>query len=247
MEQNSAIADEIAGTTLDMSRSLQSLAEAASKGSALSEDIKRNANDISNKVNDTKKKSSVIIEQTKGELETAIEESNIVNRISEISKSIVLVNSQTNLLALNAAIEAARAGEAGRGFAVVADEIRKLASQSEASISEITNIAAGVQKAVMALQATSGNLLNYVSKDINDDYQFMTDVANTYNQDVDIFKSNFSLIDSESAGILKNMSKLLESIDQIAEAAGDGADSVSDIARKITQINKSLSQISNQS
>ena len=68
-----------------------------------------------------------------------------VKTMDEMVDSINKIAAKTNLLSLNAAIEAARAGDTGKGFAVVAAEVRKLASNSQNSSVEISNIIEKIQ------------------------------------------------------------------------------------------------------
>src|SRR5690554_5939957 len=85
------------------------------------------------------------VEKTSGVIRKLESDTSNVGSILDVIRGIA---EQTNLLALNAAIEAARAGEAGRGFAVVADEVRTLATRTQHSTNEISQLTDNIQAAI---------------------------------------------------------------------------------------------------
>ncbi|MTV48550.1 hypothetical protein GJ688_06085 [Heliobacillus mobilis] len=80
---------------------------------------------------------------------------NDLGTVRDVISLIKKISDQTNLLALNAAIEAARAGDAGKGFSVVAEEVRKLAHNTNTSVSEMST---GLTKMISSLQEVATRL-----------------------------------------------------------------------------------------
>ncbi len=153
-EQTSTITEQTNTSVQTQLAETTKMADAIKQMNAMAKDVSQNTNDASTATNEanqeaTTGKSSMEatvsqIRQLSSELQSSavaiskLEQDSIeIGTVLDVIKGI---SEQTNLLALNAAIEAARAGEQGRGFAVVADEVRTLASRTQNSAEEISQM-----------------------------------------------------------------------------------------------------------
>ncbi|MCX7885493.1 MAG: methyl-accepting chemotaxis protein [Caloramator sp.] len=240
-QETSASAQEMAATSHEIENKVKVIVENSTEGEMAAEEILKNAENIKENFLISRKRALDIFNTNKNNLESAIENSKVIKQISSLSEAIMEITEQTNLLALNAAIEAARAGEAGKGFSIVAEEIRKLAEKSKETVIEIQNVTEKVMLAGDELAASSKQLLEFMSKDVDSDYSTMLSVAEKYSADAKYVENLVKEFNSISKELLYSIGEMSKTIDTVARASNEIADGSTNISERIIDVNsKSL-------
>lgn len=153
-QENSATITEVASSIGEFSEAVAHVSEQTEAMAKSAQEMKWLAGSGQQEMDETVRAMDRIVQ-------SSLQTQEAVSLVSEAAKSMGLVlelisdvADQTNLLALNAAIEAARAGEQGRGFAVVADEVRKLAGETQESVSKIAKMNSSLMEQVGRAVAT---------------------------------------------------------------------------------------------
>lgn len=236
MEETAASAEEMSSASMEIEKEVEEATIKVEEGTNLAKEINNRASALKSEFITAIKEGESIIDSTSVKLEDALDESKAVNKIQILSQSIMDITEQTNLLALNAAIEAARAGESGRGFAVVADEIRNLAESSKNTVVEIQDITKMVISSVEKLVDSSNSMLDFMNKNVSEDYSKMIKAAEQYHSDAEIVSKLVEGFSSSTMKILDSIKCTNSVVDGIASAATEGAVGTSDVAGRIADV-----------
>ncbi|MCM1268376.1 MAG: methyl-accepting chemotaxis protein [Bacteroidales bacterium] len=218
------LAESIRNSGQEMGNAIENVAAKAGEAAEQSGEITKRAGEQYRASKHSAEEAFSLYQETKADLEHAIEDSRKVGEINTLTEEILAISSKTNLLALNASIEASRAGEAGRGFAVVANEIRELADNSRQAVDKIRQVTEEVVDNVDFLSKNSGKLLEFMTGKVIEDYKAMIELASTYEKDAVFYGGISADLGAASQEMSVSMTEINESIASITELVGEIAE-----------------------
>ena len=234
---------ETAATTVTINENINMIRTGAEdinnmsiSGAKASEEIMERAENLQKKTVAATDRTMDMYSNVKEKATKAVEGSKAVEKINELSGTIMEISSQTGLLALNASIEAARAGEAGKGFAVVATEIGSLADQTSKAIADISQIVKEVNEAVANMAECLGETTDFLENTVVGDYKEFEQVSEQYKEDANVFKTNMEDVRSSMEQLAVSIESIAGALGGINDTVGESSIGVTDIAEKTSNM-----------
>ena len=244
MMSASAATQEVNASTEEVSSTINILSGEADKSKAMTEEIKRRANEIEKTSRAAYDYATKLSREYEANLSKSLANAEVVESIGTMAEVISGIAKQINLLSLNASIEAARAGEQGRGFAVVATEIGKMAGNTAEVVEEIQNTIEDVKRAFSMLASDSQSLIGFLKETVTPDYDRFVGVAKQYGDDAVAIEDNSIKISEMATNIEGIMGEVANAVQNIAESTQNTADSSAQIMDTVDTVSQVVGEVS---
>ena len=226
MQDISDNASRINENTESVAGEVKSIAEKTIEINQYTKEMKEHAEAMEHAARENMDTTGAKVNDIVSVLSQAIEDSNSVNQVDNLTNDILNIASQTNLLALNASIEAARAGDAGKGFAVVASEISQLAAASQEAANNIQSINAIVITAVHNLADNANGLVEYMNEKILPEFQKFVESGGAYHDKATFIEGVMADFEAKTDSLQNSMDEIANSVNTISHAIEDGVSGV---------------------
>ena len=226
MQDISENASRINENTESVADEVSEIAQKTSEINQYTKEMKEHAEAMESTARENMDTTGAKVNEIVSVLSQAIEDSNSVNQVDNLTNDILKIASQTNLLALNASIEAARAGDAGKGFAVVATEISQLASASQEAANNIQRINAIVTSAVHNLADNANGLVEYMNGKILPEFQKFVESGSAYRDKASFIEGVMGEFQERTDSLQQSMSEIADSVNTISHAIEEGVSGV---------------------
>ncbi|WP_010233810.1 methyl-accepting chemotaxis protein [Clostridium arbusti] len=242
--ENSATSEEITASIEEIDSSVNELSQKAMEGSSNASKFKERALKVQEHGKLAVEDAKNLYSEKRASILEAIERGKIVENVKAMAGTIESIAKQTNLLALNAAIEAARAGEQGKGFAVVAEQVRKLAEQSQKSVTEINSNIIKVNEAFDDLSGSSNDILEFIHEKVNPQLDRFMKMGNDYYNDSDFVSKMSEEVAAMSEELTATIGQVSEAVQNMANGQQKSSENTEAIRNSIDENTKAVEQVS---